>query len=296
MRCGPGAAAQSARPARSTRLRFSAAADAPARARSAVGDAGQVDGVDVQVRGQPRASSAVCPVSRLTTPPGRSEVASTSASVIAGQRPLLAGDHDRRVAGHDHRGEDADQPEQAEPLRGDHADHAGRLGRGEVEVRPGDRVGAARPPGRSCPDQPAYQTQPVDRGVDRRAAPRLAAVPRPRRPRRRTGRAGPPASRPPGRGPGRGCRRCAATSRRPPRGPPPRRPWRPCARPARRWRGSRPSASDRVGPAGLRARERAADEQLVGLAHVRFARPPGQPLAVSASRYAASPCRPPSRP
>jgi hypothetical protein len=43
---------------------------------------------------------------------------------------------------------------------------------------------------------------------------------------------------------------------------------RPCGRHARRWRGTARAVGDLVGPAALRAGERPADEQLVGLADV----------------------------
>ena len=85
----------------------------------------------------------------------------------------------------------------------DDADDAGRLGDREVEVRRGDRVGRAEDLGDLV--GPAGVPDPaVDGAVDDGARARPRAAPRPPRPRRRTGRAGPPSARRRGRGPGRG--------------------------------------------------------------------------------------------
>ena len=70
-------------------------------------------------RGRPgpaRARSR-CPVRTLTTPPGTSDVARTSVSVTAGQRPALAGDQHDRVAGHERRREPADETRAATTSR-----------------------------------------------------------------------------------------------------------------------------------------------------------------------------------
>ena len=226
--------------------------------------------------GQPRARARPAePVSRLTTPPGRSEVASTSASVIAGSGPVSDATTTTAVLPpHDAPARPPTRGRAATSACGaSTADDAGRLGRREVEVGPGHRVGRARRPGRSC--RSSRRTRPSGRwrrrptrrrGLGREALGR-------RRPRRRTGRGGPPASRPPGRAPGPGCRR-----------------WRPTS-PANALRAAttasraslrearaalarnRPSrVGDLVGAARLRAGERAADVELVGLADVEPAR------------------------
>ena len=100
------------------------------------------------------ASSAVKPVSRLTTPPGRSEVASTSASETAGSGRSWEASTTATLPVAITGASTRHETEQARLLRRDHPDDAGRLGDGEVEVRAGDRVGAAgdlrvlvRPPG-----------------------------------------------------------------------------------------------------------------------------------------------------
>ena len=89
-------------------------------------------------------SSARWPVSRLTTPPGRSLVASTSANVTA-----LSGCADRRerddgIAADD-RGDDRveTRPSRRASSGATIDDDAGRLEHAEVEVAAGDRVHAA---------------------------------------------------------------------------------------------------------------------------------------------------------
>ena len=163
------------------------------------------------------------------------------------------------------------RPSSDESPRGHDADHPGRLGAREVEVRPGDRVGAAvhlgdlvRPAG--VPD-PA-----VDRGVHR--APRAAAEPSPRD---LVDELRPPALqhlRDPVEDLARGCTRWRRPTRRPPPGPRPPRRGRPCARPSAALARNSPARRlHRVGPAGLAARERAADEELVRLADRQTPRP-----------------------
>ena len=85
----PGSAVQSGTEAgaRRTRLRFSAAACSSETVSVAVGvagEAGQVDRVDVHVAASQGAVVAGSPVRMLTTPPGTSLVARTSAKVTAG--------------------------------------------------------------------------------------------------------------------------------------------------------------------------------------------------------------------
>ena len=231
------------------------------------------------------------PVRMLTTPPGRSEVASTSDSVTAGSgrgsRASTTTVLPLTIAGATTR----DEPEQRSgPAGASTADDTGRLGQREVEVR-------ARRPGWHAPRdlgdlvRPAGVPDPAVDGRVHEGSAARAPSPRPRGSRRRTAPGGPPASRRPGRGPGPGCTR----SRRPSpasalRAATPRR-ARPCARPARRWRGSRPRGRSpgrtfRSPNAGTPRRCRACTS---------CARRPGRRLRQT-SRYASSPCRPPSRP
>ena len=88
-------------------------------------------------------SSVLRPVRTLTTPPGTSDVASTSLSVTAGSGRVSDVEQHDRVAGDERRREPADEPEQRRGLRRDDPHDAGRLGDREVEVRRGDRVGRA---------------------------------------------------------------------------------------------------------------------------------------------------------
>ena len=86
------------------------------------------------------ASSARRPVSRLTTPPGRSLVASTSASSIAASGPVSDA-----IATTVLPPTSAGASRETRPSSGGSSgaidrDDAGRLGHGEVEVRPRDRV------------------------------------------------------------------------------------------------------------------------------------------------------------
>ena len=124
------------------------------------------------------ASSARKPVSRLTTPPGRSDVAIASASSIAASGrvsdattttvlpPTIAGAIRET------------RPEQRRLLGREDGDDAGRLGHREVEVRPGDGIGAAEhlrqlvgPAG--VPDDPVDRALDLARGRSR-LAPRSA--------------------------------------------------------------------------------------------------------------------------
>ena len=235
----PGSSAQPFARGTKTRLTLSAAAISRSRRSDAAAPVRSM-ALTSRCAASHGASSAVRPVSTLTTPPGRSEVASTSLSDTAGSGRSCGGHDDGGVAGRDHRGEHRHEPEQGGVLRREHADHAGRLGQREREVRPGDRVRAARD--LRVLVRPAGVVDPaVDRLVDQRRARRVPNRPRRPRPRRRTARGGPRASRRRGRGSGRGCRRSPSTSRRTPCGRRPPRPGRPCARPAQRARAARPS-------------------------------------------------------
>ena len=199
------------------------------------------------------------------TPAGTSDVASTSPSVTAGSGRDLRGEDDGGVAADDGRREARHEPEQRRRLRRDEPDDAGRLGDREVEVRRRDRVDRAQ----DLADLvgPAGVPDPaVDRVIDTAAGLGRRSGPRPRRPRRRTARGGPPSARRRGRGPGRGSSPSGRPSprlRRAPSGP---RRAGPCAR--RGGVGERRAvrARDDVGAAGLRARELAADVELVRLA------------------------------
>ena len=218
------------------------------------------------------ASSARCPVSRLTTPPGTSAVAIASASSIAASGcvsdasamtalpPVTAG-----------------ATRETRPRSGGSSgatigDDAGRLRDREVEVRPGDRIRRAEHL-RELVGEPGVPDPAVDRAVHlvlaaaelgelgdarlhhlRDPVEHLAAVVR--------GRARP-------------LRLRAA-----------RRDHRVAHVLARRARDVLPLRL--VRPPRLAARERAADEQLVRL----LDRQPRH----SKSRYGSMPCRPPSRP
>ena len=70
------------------------------------------------------------------------------------ERAVLGGEDDGDVAADDRRREARDEPEERRLLRGDDADHAGRLRHGEVEVRPCDRVRGAFPGGESATPRP----------------------------------------------------------------------------------------------------------------------------------------------
>ena len=234
----PGSAVQSgsASGARSTRLRLSAAATSSSRACS-VSPAAPVRSIALtsMCDASQGAVSPTRPVSTFTTPPGTSEVASTSLSVIAGSG-RSADDATITVLPVTITGASTEtRPEQGRPLRSEHGDDAGRLGQREVEVRAGDWVRAAdhlrdlvRPTG--VPD-PA-----VDRGVD----DLLRARPgEPLAPGYLVDELGPAALHELGHAVEHlpaVVRGRAGPSRRTPCGRPRRRRGHPCATPVRRWR------------------------------------------------------------
>ena len=115
----------------------------PRRRHLARGGSGQVERPTASCEASHGATSAVEPVSTLTTPPGRSEVASTSDSVIAGQRPLLDGQDDAGVPGHDHRRDHRDQPEQATACGARTATTPVGSGTERLKYGPGHRVRVA---------------------------------------------------------------------------------------------------------------------------------------------------------
>src|SRR5690606_4191098 len=84
MRSRPGSADQSSPDGTNTRLRFSAASCSQRSARSGSVTPVRSRALTSMCEASQGASSAWCPVRMLTTPPGRSDVASTSARVIAG--------------------------------------------------------------------------------------------------------------------------------------------------------------------------------------------------------------------
>ena len=184
-------------------------------------------------------SSAASPVSRLTTPPGTSLVASTSPRVTAGSGRSFDVDDDGGVAGGEHRRQHADQARAATTAAapGRRRRRSARASRSRsTGRRPGWPRRGRRPACRS-----SRRTRPSGRWRRRRRrAPCRRRGPRRPRPRRRTGRAGPPSPRPRGRAPGRGCRRSCRPTSGTRRGRRRRRPGRPCGRPRRRWRGSGP--------------------------------------------------------
>ena len=228
------------------------------------------------------------------TPPGTSDVASTSVSVIGGQRPRLGCEHDRDVAAGEHRRQPRHEAQQRAALGRDDPDHAGRLRDREVEVRRPDRV--RRPEHLGDLVGPARVPDPA---VDRAA----------RRPR------GPAGVDPLGdrdlarelvepalhelRDP---VQDLPPVHRRP-RGP---RPGRRARHPdgvaevlARRATGVREriavGGADEVRAAALGPRELPADVQLVGLEDGQAVRG-GHAQRSSSRTYAWRPCMPPSRP
>ena len=144
-RCTPGAAAQSSgRPSRSGREHpLHVPGREPFQVRPVRrGRAGQVDRVDVLVRGQHRG--------QFPQPPGQ-HVDHAARHIRGGQHLGQAdrGQHRRaadgqhgRVAGGDDRREHADQAEQSGLRWREHRHDPGRLGHAEVEVRARHRVGA----------------------------------------------------------------------------------------------------------------------------------------------------------
>ena len=129
------------------------------------GGTGQVDGVDVHVRGQPGSGGGVVSGEHVDHSTGYVGGGQHLGERHCGQRTVVGAQHHGRVAGDDHRRDHRDQAEERRLLRRQHRDDAGRLGAGEVEVRSGNRVGVAddladlvRPAG--VPDQA------VDRLVD----------------------------------------------------------------------------------------------------------------------------------
>ena len=86
------------------------------------------------------ASSARWPVSRLTTPPGTSLVASTSASSIAASGCVSEASATTALPPMSAGASRETSPSSGGSSRRDDRDDAGRLGDREVEVRAGDRV------------------------------------------------------------------------------------------------------------------------------------------------------------
>jgi hypothetical protein len=107
------------------------------------GDAEQVDGVDVHVGCEPRCDRGGVAGEDVDHAAGDVGRRQALRERHRGQRALVGGDDDRGVAGDDDGRDRADEPQERGLLRREHGDHAGGLGGGEVEVRPGDRVGVA---------------------------------------------------------------------------------------------------------------------------------------------------------
>ena len=111
-------------------------------------------------------SSATLPVRMLTTPPGTSDVASTSASDTAGSGArslaITTAVLPETIAG----ARRDDQTQQRLVLRRHDPDHAGGLRDREVEVRPGHRVRGCRATCCDLVGPPRVPDPPVDRGVD----------------------------------------------------------------------------------------------------------------------------------
>ena len=132
--------------------------------------AGQVDGVDVGVLGQPGAELLGVAGEQVDRAAGDVAGGQHLGERDGRQRALLRRDDDGGVAAGQHRGQHADQPEQRRLLRREDGDDAGRLGHREVEVRAGDGVRATQHGGQLV--GPARVPDPaVDGGVD--GGPRL---------------------------------------------------------------------------------------------------------------------------
>ena len=195
------------------------------------------------------------------TPPGTSEVARTSVSVTAGSGRVSDASTTTALpatsggASRDTRPSSDDVSGATTPTT--------PVGSGIVKLKyeRGDRVRRAEDLGDLV--GPAGVPDPaIDRPRHRPRAPSPRAAPRPARPRRRTGRAGPPSARRRGTGPGRGSSRsCRPSPRTPCARPGPRR-GGPCGTPDRRSRAAcrrRPGrrSTDRTRSAGTRRRCRA---------------------------------------
>ncbi len=192
------------------------------------------------------ASSAVKPVSTFATPPGRSDVASTSASEIAGSG--------RRSEATITACCRCTAPARATLTKPSRLDSCGAriattpVGSGSEKLKYGPATGFAEPA--TCANlsaQPAYQTMRSIASSDARERASAASGPRPRRSRRRTARGGRRASR-------RAVDHLAAvvraslpTSRGRPCARRRRRRARPCARPAPRSREQRRPTRPRPG-------------------------------------------------
>ena len=140
----------------------------------------EIEGVDVAVGGEHRGELGDRPVSRFTAPPGTSEVASTSARVIAGSGPSRSRGGPRVFPVTSTGASTLTRPEERGGLRRQDADDAGRLGHAEVEERAGDRIGGPDDLGQLV--RPAGIPDPaVDGGIDARRGlvvgnPSLAAT------------------------------------------------------------------------------------------------------------------------
>ena len=195
-------------PAATTRLTLSAARTSS----SAVSVAGarDVDRVHVHVRGEDRRQLGAVAGQQVDDPAGQVGGRDRLGELERRERRRLRGDDDRGVPAHDHRSDPRDEPLERRRLGSENRDDAGRLGHGEVEVRPGDGVRAAEHLRQLV--GPARRT----RRRDRSRAPPRAGPSRRGRGRRRASPSSPRA----GRAPGRGC----TASRRPTsgtrRGPP----------------------------------------------------------------------------
>ena len=153
---------------RSTRFTVSAAARSRSTARSSGAPARSSPSTSACAASH-GPSSATRPVSRLTTPPGTSDVASTSASSTAGNGRSCRRDHDGGAAGGEHRRQHVDQPGERRGGGREHPDHARRHRRGEVDVRARHRVDRPQHAWRSCRSSP--RTRPSGRRRRRRPRP-----------------------------------------------------------------------------------------------------------------------------
>ena len=82
------------------------------------------------------------PLRRFSTPPGMSETPVTSPR-SSGRRGAARDERDRLLPAASTGATSRTRPEHVGGVRREHGDHAGRLGGGEAQVGPGDRVDAA---------------------------------------------------------------------------------------------------------------------------------------------------------
>ena len=121
--------------------------------------AGEVDRVDVHVRGEPRRELGAVAGEQVDDAAGKVARREHLGELDRGERARLRGDRDDGVAADERRRDPRDEAEQRRLLRRDDGDDAGRLGHGEVEVRARRRGSTTPSTCASLSAKPAYQTQ-----------------------------------------------------------------------------------------------------------------------------------------